>query len=155
MPSISASAPGKVILFGEHAVVYGQPAIAVPVTQVKAKAIVTANPRNAPGKVRVQAPDVGLESTLEELDAGHPLAAAIQAAASSLKVKPIPAATGMVEVILTCHEDADYAFILNFSLEPQTITLKHPYVLLSTGQRVGETLTVAPVDIALLKAVNS
>jgi mevalonate kinase len=93
MPSISASAPGKVILFGEHAVVYGQPAIAVPVTQVKAKAIVTANPRSAPGKVRVQAPDVGLESTLEELDAGHPLAAAIQAAVSSLKVKRIPACT--------------------------------------------------------------
>jgi mevalonate kinase len=91
MPAFSASAPGKVILFGEHAVVYGRPAIAVPVLQVRAKAIVCVDPRSAPGLVKLQAPDIGLETTLSDLPENHPLAAVLLKAASAMKLSHIPA----------------------------------------------------------------
>lgn len=99
MPAFTATAPGKVILFGEHAVVYGQPAIAVPVSQVQARAVVTADPRQPPGSVRVQAPGVGLEAGLEELPAEHPLAAAIRNVLSEAGVSRPPALT--VRVVST------------------------------------------------------
>jgi len=51
-----ASAPAKIILFGEHAVVYGRPAIAVPISQVRAEAIVEDSLRSG---IRLRAPNLG------------------------------------------------------------------------------------------------
>ncbi len=91
MPAYSASAPGKIILFGEHAVVYGRPAIAIPVMQVRAKAIVMAEPRSPHGLVRLIAPDIGMETTLASLPEDHPMAVVIHKAAAAMQVTHIPA----------------------------------------------------------------
>jgi mevalonate kinase len=93
MPAFTASAPGKIILFGEHAVVYGQPAIAVPVMQVRARATVSPHLAGSPGEVQILAPDVGLDSLWDQLPPENPLGAAIQGVAQALGVKQIPACT--------------------------------------------------------------
>jgi mevalonate kinase len=90
VPAYSAYAPGKIILFGEHAVVYGRPAIAAPVMQVRAKAIASADPRGASGVVKLRAPDIGLDTTLDDLPEDHPLAAVVWKTASALKLSHIP-----------------------------------------------------------------
>jgi mevalonate kinase len=91
MPAFTAAAPGKVILFGEHAVVYGRPAIAVPVTGVRARAVVSADPRSIACQVRIQAPDINLEANLDKLPASHPLAAALRAVLTALNLPRSPA----------------------------------------------------------------
>jgi len=77
----TSSAPGKIILFGEHAVVYGRPALAVPVTQVQATATVSATSRTG---IWIEAPEIGLASELSRLAPDHPLAAVIKGVFSAL-----------------------------------------------------------------------
>ena len=67
-----AHAPGKVILFGEHAVVYGRPAIAVPVTEVQARAEVVPGPLGQ--GVVVVAPDLDRRFVLGQAASDDPLA---------------------------------------------------------------------------------
>ncbi len=91
MPAFAASAPGKVILFGEHAVVYGRPAIAVPVTQVQAKATINANLAGPAGQVWIAAPDINLSKPLADLPSDHPFALAVQGVMQAAGVDRLPA----------------------------------------------------------------
>jgi mevalonate kinase len=84
---VKASAVGKIILFGEHAVVYGRAALAVPVTQVRVEVEVT--PSSRPG-IWIRAPDVKLNSELKSLPSDHPLAAVIHNLLFALSVDPYP-----------------------------------------------------------------
>lgn len=71
---IECSAPAKIILFGEHAVVYGQPAIAVPVSSIRARAQVETNVPTGQG-LRINAADLGETLTVDlESDLEHALA---------------------------------------------------------------------------------
>ncbi|HEX6288672.1 MAG TPA: mevalonate kinase [Herpetosiphonaceae bacterium] len=71
----TASAPGKVILCGEHAVVYGYPAIALPLPDVRAHATVEDAPRGA--GITLDTPDVSESWRLDEAQP-HPLATLVR-----------------------------------------------------------------------------
>jgi mevalonate kinase len=84
---VKASAPGKIILFGEHAVVYGRPALAVPVTQVHADVEISDGSR--PG-IWIDAPDINIHGELNTFPSDHPIAATIHNFLFLSHVSPFP-----------------------------------------------------------------
>lgn len=93
MPAFTATTPGKIILFGEHAVVYGRPALAVPVSRVRARAIVRAEAHRPSGYVRIQAPQIGLDAEWSQLPQDHPIARSIAVVLQELGIRQFPAFT--------------------------------------------------------------
>lgn len=91
MPAFSATSPGKSILFGEHAVVYGQSAIAVPVTQVRAKATVSPLIGSPAGDIWVKSEVTNLDCALSDLPAKHPFAELFAAVLDELQIQRFPA----------------------------------------------------------------
>jgi mevalonate kinase len=81
----TGSASGKVILCGEHSVVYGRPAIAVPVRDLRAYAEFL--PVDVGGGLRLVAPDLSARVRLSDAATDHPLAAIVRLTLDALDVR--------------------------------------------------------------------
>lgn len=91
MPAISVSAPGKMILCGEHAVVYRQPAIAIPVAQVQTTTKVFARPTAPQGEIIVKADAIGIDGPMHDLPETFPIHAALNLIKAHFSIASFPA----------------------------------------------------------------
>lgn len=85
---ITTTAPGKIILVGEHAVVYGRPAIAVPVWETLAQTTIT--PALTGQGCTLVAPDIHRRVVLAEAGQDEPLAVVTRLTLAHLAATPNP-----------------------------------------------------------------
>lgn len=91
MPAIASSAPAKAILFGEHAVVFGYPAIAVPINELKTRVAIFALPQATPGQVKISSPMIGMDTTMDQLDPADPMARLFELIKKHFSISHFPA----------------------------------------------------------------
>lgn len=77
MPAPTSSACGKFILCGEHAVVHGQPAIALPLSSRRIDLRVEPSILGPSGKIMLSFPALGLDAEIDDLPENHPISHAV------------------------------------------------------------------------------
>jgi len=90
MPAIVVHTAGKSILFGEHAVVYGHPAIAVPIPDLKTTVTIFPLIREENETILYEAPDIGICENLSDLPKDNILVYAVALFKNALDIQKIP-----------------------------------------------------------------
>ena len=73
MPATTASASAKLILLGEHAVVYGHPAIAIPFSDMRLRVSIEPAILAKTGTLRVISPDMDMNLLFDEMRPDEPI----------------------------------------------------------------------------------
>ena len=88
MPAIISKAPGKTILFGEHAVVYGYPAIAVPIDAVQVRVTILPAITKNQSIIKIRNNNWHEDIPFAELDEYDPIRISIENVCAHIKHKP-------------------------------------------------------------------
>ncbi len=90
MPVISSSACAKLILLGEHAVVYGQPALAIPFSGLKVRCVIEPWINGLTGTLHIKARELQLNQPLQVLPEDNFLRKAVELVLVELGVSQTP-----------------------------------------------------------------
>ena len=90
MPATTATACGKLILFGEHAVVYDSPAIAIPLSSLKVRSTIEPAIGQPQGRIHIKAAPLGIDHDLSELGKDHFLVHTLELLFSFLGLRQTP-----------------------------------------------------------------